>query len=202
MELARKNLNLPIGVALALGVVLVCSFVTALFDSRAGEIAGALASLIAGLLALLAGVLAFLIGRRQVEWLQRSEKRHLARETLIATRLIDSVLARIQDEIKCVRKMLSQRQYQPPDAVAPSDVRKLLHKPNVAVVWDRLGLCDPEIIRAYMDLDADIDQYWEREIHGVAHHIEQLQKFDAKIEFLRDELGHEARRCTKALAET
>jgi hypothetical protein len=202
LRVEESKSNLVLGIALALGVLILCGLFTALAGSTAGEIAIALASLLAGMLALLAGILAYWVGQRQVDWLQTSERRHLARETLIATRLIDSVLVRVHDDVAKLQNTLAQPQYQRQGATAPADYSRLVRKPNVSVVWDRLGLCNPEIVRTYMDLDADIEVYWERQIYGAQYHRDTLTKIDNKIEFLRDELGNEAQKCEDVLSST
>jgi hypothetical protein len=73
-------------------------------------------SIIAGILAVLAGLVAYCAGRQQVravedqteavrnqnEELKRSERRRLARETLIAIRLFDGILATVAHNIDAI----------------------------------------------------------------------------------------------------
>jgi hypothetical protein len=163
----------------------------------------------AGMLALTAGLLAYVVGRQQVDavekqnhWLRRSERRRMARDGIIATRLIDAMLIRMRDDIAKMRKVLEQDQYRKVNATVPSDFSRLIHKPDISVVWDQLGRCDPDTIRSYMDLDAEIGQYWDRPIHGRQYHQDKLNTFGSIVNLLRDSLEGQARQCMNILLET
>jgi hypothetical protein len=165
--------------------------------------------LLVGVLALAAGVAAYCAGLRQARAveeqnreLKRNERRQLAREGIVATRLIDGILAKIEHEIARVTTLFEQPCYQKPDAIAPADWNRLIQKPNISVVFDKLGMCSEEILAKYMELDAEIEQYRERNISGVAYHSSAMKTFGMRVKFLRDSLDQQAQTCNKVLFET
>jgi hypothetical protein len=164
--------------------------------------------LLAGVLALAAGVLAYCAGLRQARAveeqnreLKRKERRQVAREGIVATRLIDGILAKIENEIARVNTLLDQPSYQKPGAIAPADCNRLIQKPNISVVFDKLGMCSQEIIAKYMELDAEIEQYREHNIGGVPHHLCAMKKFRMLVKFLRDSLDQQVQTRNKVLFE-
>jgi hypothetical protein len=169
-------------------------------------------SIIAGLLALVAGGIAYAgamrAARIQVDELrqQNSElkaenRRTLARDGIIAVRLLSGVVNRIKDDTKKLRELLEQPQYKGPNVSAPGDWRKLIRKPPLEVVWNNLGVCGREIIDGYLLLDSKIDEFAEHEIAGADYMSERVAAFDNLVGFLNDELDGEAQRCLAVLAE-
>jgi hypothetical protein len=166
-------------------------------------------SLLAGVLAVIAGIAAYCAGRRQARAveeqnseLKRAEKRRLAREELIAVRLLEGGIARTEDDTNRIMDILIEPQYQREQATVPSNYRRMIHKPEITVVWEKLGLCDPEIISTYLRLDHKIDQFWETEIVSVPWHNQNLNEFATMIKSLRASLAKQAHRVEAVLLET
>jgi hypothetical protein len=97
---------------------------------------------------------------------------------------------------------LSQSQYQRQQATLPSTYRRMINKPEITVVWEKLGLCDPEIITTYLQLDHKIDQFWETDTVSVNWHLNNLNEFATLIKSLRGSLAKEAHRLEAVLLET
>jgi hypothetical protein len=167
-------------------------------------------SIIAGILALLAGLVAYRAGKLQARAttqqnieLRTENRRRLAREGIIATRLLEGVLSKIKGDIDRLNKLLDQPQFfANPNATVPSDWRKLIRKPALTTVWDKLGLCERETINNYLILDAKIDEFIERDISGVHPIKNSLADFTNFVTVLRDDLAGEARRYDAVLSET
>jgi hypothetical protein len=83
----------------------------------------------------------------------------------------------------------------------PSDWRKLIRKPALSTVWDKLGVCGRETINNYLILDAKIDEFIERDISGVHPIKNSLAEFTNFVTVLRDELEGEAQRYDTVLSE-
>lgn len=158
-------------------------------------------SILAGILALMAGIIAYLGVWQQSRQLKNEVRRQLARESLIATRLLDGVLSRMQQDVVAVKKLLEQPLYfNNPNAVVPGDWKTLIQKPALSVVWDNLGMCGQSVIDNYLSLDTKIDRFAKREIGGVDYMKNMLAEFTILIDVLRDELAKDARRCVEFLA--
>jgi hypothetical protein len=165
-------------------------------------------SLLAGVLALIAGIAAYCAGRRQARAveqqnseLKRAENRRLAREELIAVRLFEADLARIEEDTTRITNTLNHPQYDNPQASVPANYRRMIHKPDITVVWDKLGLCDPETITTYLGLDHKIEQFWETDIGSASWHKQRLGEFATMSKSLRESLASQAHRVEAVLRQ-
>ena len=124
-----------------------------------------------GLLALAAGYLVFLgttrAAARQVAALTaqtealRQQNRDLwsegqqrqERDRIIATKLVASLLALIRNDVDNLKQLLDQPRYAGTNRIVPPNYRQQIYKPPLNIVWDDLGMCSPEIIGNYLQLD-------------------------------------------------
>lgn len=173
--------------------------------------------LIAGLLAFVAGILAYRAGLAQAKAvekqnteLHRSERRHLARSSLVAVRLLDGVLAGIND---CLD--MEQTYVAPGVEVSRGDgqhieisqavaSRQRIHKPSIEVIWEQLGQQNSEWIRNYMTLDRNILMLWNTKDDKdptINSMLTEFRKLQAVVRSLRESLETDARRANDVLAE-
>ena len=121
-------------------------------------------AIIGGLLALAAGYLVFRgathAAARQVEALtaqtealrQRNHdlrnegQRRQARDGIVATKLVASVLGIIRNDVDNLKQLLDQPRYTGTARIVPANYRQLIYKPPLNIVWDDLGMCSPDII--------------------------------------------------------
>ena len=134
-------------------------------------------SIIGGLLALAAGYLAFTGAMRAAEKqvtaanaqtgalrqqnsdLKTESRRRLAREAIIATKLLGSVLLIVRADVAKVTKLLDQPVYFGPNMVAPATIRQLIYQLPLDIVWGNLGVCGTEVVNNYLLLDAKLDEF-------------------------------------------
>ena len=125
-------------------------------------------SIIGGLLALAAGLLAFTGAmraagkqlaavnvqtealREQNSDLKTENRRRLAREAIIAIKLLGSVLGIVRSDVAKVTKLLDQPVYFGPDKVAPASIRQLIYQLPLDIVWGTLGVCGTEVVNNYL----------------------------------------------------
>ena len=142
-------------------------------------------AIIGGLLALAAGYLVYLgTGRaaaRQVAALTaqtealRQQNRDLryegqqrqARDRIIATKLVASVLAIIRNDVDNLKQLLDQPRYAGTNRIVPPNYRHLIYRPPLNIVWDDLGMCSPEIIGNYLQLDARLSEFARTQVYAV-----------------------------------
>jgi hypothetical protein len=169
-------------------------------------------SIISGILALIAGVVAYggamhaakiqvAALKEQNAALKGENRRKLARDSIVAIRLLSGVVRGMKDDSKRIRDLLQQPQYMVPNAIAPTDWRQSIAKPPLAVVWNSLGLCGREIIETYLVLDAKVEEFARRDVPAAKYMREQLAGFMGAIDILASELDAEAKRCLDLLAE-
>lgn len=122
-------------------------------------------SIIAGFLALGAGWLAYSAGLaqakavdRQNEELKRTERRRLARSVIVAARLMDGVLSGIKESVDREILRVGNSAADPLTIEMAVTFWKRIHKPDLSMVWDQLGILDQEIISNYMRLDRIVDK--------------------------------------------
>src|SRR5271156_2228195 len=134
-------------------------------------------SIIGGLLALAAGFLAFRGALRAAEKqvaavnvqtealrqqnsdLKTESRRRLAREAIIAIKLLGSVLVIVRTDVAKVTKLLDQPVYFGSNKVAPANIRQLIYQLPLDIVWGNLGVCGTEVVNNYLLLDAKLDEF-------------------------------------------
>ena len=134
-------------------------------------------SIIGGLLALAAGYLVFrgttrtadrqvAAANAQTEALRQKNrdlrnegKRRQARDGIVATKLLASVLGVIRNDVDNLKELLDQPCYAGTNRLVPTNYRQLLFKPPLNIVWDDLGMCSPDIVGNYLQLDAKLSEF-------------------------------------------
>jgi hypothetical protein len=175
-------------------------------------------SLVAGAMALVAGVIAYVGAvhgakdqaaatneqtaalRQQNEALKESQRRTLARDGLVAIRMLNSVIDQMQGDIDRVTELLDQPAYSGMNAAAPGSWKTLIQKPPLSVVWITLGNCGREVIDKYLMLDSKIDQFAKDGVHGAQYMRDKLNEFSEIAHFVSAELESDAQKCNAVLA--
>ena len=156
----------------------------------------------AGLLALAAGLLAYFATQRQTHHLQREAKRQLARDVVVAARLIEGVLGGLEDDIRSLEKIWHQPSYASKDATIPASHKALLRKPPLAVVWENLGRFSPDVISNYMNLDTKIEHFRGVQMFSAEWYIKELQVLTVIVNGLRELVGREVKLANDTLRKT
>ena len=177
-------------------------------------------SIIGGLLALAAGLLAFRGAmhaadkqvaavnvqtealRQQNSDLKTESRRRLAREAIIATKLLGSVLLIVRADVAKVTKLLDQPVYFGPNMVAPANIRQVIYQLPLDIVWGNLGVCGTEVVNNYLLLDAKLDEFTKTQVYSVDIIKNELQIITNILDFLERELENDAARCNAVLLET
>jgi hypothetical protein len=177
-------------------------------------------SIIGGLLALAAGYLAFSGAmraagkqvaavnaqtealRQQNRGLRTESRRQLAREGIIAIKLLSSVLGLVRGDVATVRKLLDQQQYFGQNKVAPTTARQIIYQLPLDIVWGNLGVCGTEVVSNYLLLDQKLDIFAKTQVYSVDVIQNELQVITSVLEFLERELENDAARCNTVLLET
>jgi hypothetical protein len=128
-------------------------------------------SIIGGLLALAAGYLVFRgtmraadrqlaaahaqteALRRQNSELRNEGQRRQARDAIVATKLLASVIGMIRNDVDKLKQLLEQHRYVGTNRIVPTNYRQLIYKPPLNIVWDDFGMCSPAIVGNYLQLD-------------------------------------------------
>src|ERR1700716_2240284 len=134
-------------------------------------------SIIGGLLALAAGYLVFRgttrtadrqgaganaqteALRQQNRDLRNEGQRRQGRDGIVATKLLASVLGIIINDVDKLKELLDQPRYTGTNRIVPPNYRQLLYKPPLNIVWDDLGMCSPDIVVNYLQLDAKLSEF-------------------------------------------
>lgn len=177
-------------------------------------------SIIGGLLALAAGCLAFTGAmraagkqvtavnaqtealRQQNSDLKTENQRRLAREAIIAIKLLGSVLGIVRGDVAKVTKLLDQPVYFGPNKIAPANVRQLIYQLPLDIVWGNLGVCGTEVVNNYLLLDAKLDEFAKIQVYSVDIIKNELQIITNLLDFLERELENDVARCNAVLLET
>jgi hypothetical protein len=169
-------------------------------------------SIIAGLLALSAGVAAVIVTWRAGIWqrnaleaqnaeLKRQARVNSARQGIVAVRMLTGVIARAEDGIQKLSKVLNQPAYDKPDATVPGGYREMIVRTELAIVWDVLSRCGYEVVDKYLLLDLRLTEFASSRVFGVLPVLTELEAIKRIIEVLKQELEGEAERCNSVLAE-
>jgi hypothetical protein len=169
-------------------------------------------SIIAGLLALGAGIAAVIVTRNAGLWqknaleaqnaeLKRQARVDLARQGIVAVRMLSGVIARAEDGVQKLSKAVSQPQYQEPHATLPNGYREMIVRTELAIVWNVLSRCGYEVVDKYLLLDLRLTEFASSRVPGVHSFLNELEVIKRIIEVLKIELEGEAQRCNAILAE-
>jgi hypothetical protein len=165
-------------------------------------------TLIAGFFALIAGGMAYVAGVKQARvvekqniQLKQSERRQLARTSLIAARLLDGALMGIETDLTVVEDYIGSavgicggaEQYI--DAAVVADSLKKIRKPTLELVWDQLGVLEPGSIESYLELDKKIETFWA--VAGKNNRtrnsfLDEIRALKLIVGNLRDSLGQQS----------
>jgi hypothetical protein len=169
-------------------------------------------SIIGGLLALAAGFLVFRgttraadrqvsatnaqteALRQQNHDLQNEGQRRQARDGVVATKLLASVLSIIRDNVTKLKQLLEQPRYAGANRIVPANYRQIVYKPPLNIVWDDLGMCSPDVIGHYLQLDARLSEFARTQVYAVDIIQKELQDIEDMIVLLEQELESDAAR--------
>ena len=139
-------------------------------------------SIIGGLLALAAGYLVFRgttrtadrqvaaayaqteALRQQNRDLRNEGQRRQGRDGIVATKLLASVLDIIINDVDKLKELLDHPRYTGTNRIVPTNYRQLLYKPPLNIVWDDLGMCSPDLVGKYLQLDAKLSEFARRRL--------------------------------------
>jgi len=60
----------------------------------------------------------------------------------------------IINDVDKLKELLDQPRYTGTNRIVPTNYRQLLYKPPLNIVWDDLGMCSPDLVGKYLQLDA------------------------------------------------
>jgi len=134
--------------------------------------------------------------------LRRADQRGLARESLIAARMLDASLEVVANDIENARSLFGP---EPRDGYIDEPtanfVRHAVGKPGFAYLWQKVGILDREIAVPFLTLEAAIDRMRaERGATIVSGLTDRLDRLSVLVERLRDLAGGEVGRATAILA--
>jgi hypothetical protein len=168
-------------------------------------------TLIAGSAAIFGGLLAYLAGVRQANAtkegaklqtqavttqtaalkeqnsdLRRAEQRGLARERLVATRMLDASLQVIAESLQKARSLFGGPDEGEIDKETAALVCDTIEKPGFAYLWEKVGILDRDIAVAFLNLEAAIDRMRaQRGATRVAGMVARLDNLSNLVEPLR-----------------
>lgn len=158
-----QHSNLFIGLGFAIFLITVIAFIIALTGSKSGEVAGALATLIAGILALIAGVLVYLTAmssRRDAQERERDAERRRKLNLFLKAEHMAYILIQVnQLNSKATRLMFSPVN---PDGhpvhghVSAIELR--IPRPRqLDEIWEDLSDCDPNAVHEILSITRNFD---------------------------------------------
>ena len=177
-------------------------------------------SIIGGLLTLAAGYLVFSSVRRsanqqvaavnaQTEAVRQQNRdlldearRRQARDAIVALKLLGSVLAIIRNDVDRLKQLLEQPRYIGTNRIVPANYRQLLYRPPLGILWDDLGMCSPETISNYLQLDARLAEFGRSQVYAVDMMQNEVREISEILQLLEHELASETTRHNTTLAET
>ena len=177
-------------------------------------------AILGGLLALAAGYLVFLgttraadrqlaaltaqteALRRQNRDLRSEDQQRQERDRIVATKLVASVLAIIRNDVDNLKQLLEQPRYAGTNRIVPTNYRQLIYKPPLNIVWDDLGMCSPDIIGNYLQLDARLSEFARTQVYAVDIMQTELQVVADILALLERDLENDAGRHDTALSES
>jgi len=177
-------------------------------------------SIIGGLLTLAAGYLVFSSVRRsanqqvaavnaQTEAVRQQNRdlldearRRQARDAIVALKLLGSVLAIIRNDVDRLKQLLEQPRYIGTNRIVPANYRQLLYRPPLGILWDDLGMCSPETISNYLQLDARLAEFGRSQVYAVDMMQNEVREISEILQLLEHEVASETARHNTALAES
>jgi len=173
-------------------------------------------SIIGGLLALAAGYLVFrgttrtanrqvAAANAQTEALRQQNRdlrnegqRRQGRDGIVATKLLASVLGIIINDVDKLKELLDHPRYTGTNRIVPTNYRQLLYKPPLNIVWDDLGMCSPDLVGKYLQLDAKLSEFARSQVYAVDIMQNELRVIADILVLLDQELQSDAARHNKA----
>ena len=177
-------------------------------------------SIIGGLLALAAGYLVFRgatraadrqvaaahaqteASRQQNRDLRNEGQRRQAQDGIVAAKLLASVLTIIRNDVDNLKQLLDQPRYAGTTRIVPPNYRQLIYKPPLNIVWDDLGLCSPDVVGHYLQLDAKISEFARSQVYAVDIMQNELQVIADILALLEQVVESDAARHNNLLLET
>jgi hypothetical protein len=139
--------------------------------------------------------------RQQNRDLRNETRRRQARDGIVATKLLASVLAIIRNDVDRLKQLLDQPRYAGTNRIVPANYRQLIYKPPLNIVWDDLGICHPDIIGNYLQLDARLSEFARTQVYAVDIMHNELQVIADILALLERDLESDAARHDIALSE-
>ena len=124
------------------------------------------------------------------------------RSLVRATKLLASVLGVITNDVDKLTELLDQPRYTGTNRLVPTNYRQLLFKPPLNIVWDDLGMCSPDIVGNYLQLDAKLSEFARSQVYAVDIMQNELRVIADILVLLDQELQSDAARHNNLLLET
>jgi len=140
--------------------------------------------------------------RQQNRDLRNEGQRRQGRDGIVATKLLASVLGIIINDVDKLKELLDQPRYTGTNRIVPPNYRQLLYKPPLNIVWDDLGMCSPDIVVNYLQLDAKLSEFARSQVYVVDIMQNELQVIADILVLLEQELQSDAARHNNLLLET
>ena len=140
--------------------------------------------------------------RQQNRDLCNEGQQRQARDRIVATKLVTSVLAIIRNDVDNLKQLLDQPRYAGTNRIVPTNYRQLIYKPALNTVWDDLGMCSPEIIGNYLQLDARLSEFARTQVYAVDIMQSELQAIADILALLQRDLQRDAAMPDIALSES
>jgi len=135
--------------------------------------------------------------KKQNADLRSAEARRLAREALIAARMLDASLEVLTTDIQTARSRFGGARDGPVPLPTAHDFRHIIGKPGFTYLWDKVGVLDREIAVRFLALEAAIDRLRAEE--GATHSgglTDRLDQISLLVERLRELAGGEIQKTT------
>ena len=81
--------------------------------------------------------------------------------------MLTGVIARAEDGIQKLSKVLNQQNYLVPGATVPDAYREMIIRTDLAIVWDVLIRCGYEVVDKYLLLDLRLTEFVSSRVFGV-----------------------------------
>src|SRR5271165_3767518 len=140
--------------------------------------------------------------RQQNRELRDEGQRRQARDRIVATKLVASVLGIIKNDVDNLKQLLDQPRYAGANRIVPANYRQLIYKPPLSIVWDDLGMCSPDIVGNYLQLDARLSEFARTQVYAVDIMQTELQVIVDILALLERDLEGDAAQHNIALSET
>lgn len=164
---------------------------------------------IGGVLAFIAGVLVYYVGRRQAKavedqnhQLRREKRRELARNSLIAGRLLDGILESVAVNIQHIGPFSTD----PGSMILENEtnqIRQALKPPPLYQIMQYLGQCNTQAIEDYYLLCDRIENFRVRTASTAGNVLRtELDSIQAVLRHCREEIAGDMARASAVLRDT